>query len=457
MTLPTVLADRVRESNVITGTGNVSLGGSVAGYRTFSSVLTNGQTTWYALVDNVANVWEIGLGTWNTGNTLSRTTVLASSNSNSLVNFAGNTCDCFIDLPAVILSYLGTNPFPITAAGSVQSVGQITVTGTNAGMAIVPNGTGAIMTAIPDNTSTGGNARGTNAIDLQTARTLASQVASGTQSVVVGTNNTASAASSMAVGTGNTASNINNGAFGIGNSVSGNASFTLGYQNTVTSQYSAAIGNNGSISGDHSFFLGESVTISNSQAVGFGRNVTMSGQGAIVFGLGNSYAYGARATDRGNTAAFIFNNNSFKGGTGELQVEEYTLCNETTGASALRLTADANSAGAANVAAIYNGNVGIAVGTIDFVALDVTSSTAKGYVYTCSQFVATTDGTTKFALSGSPSFSLTATLGSPAALAAAPTVTADTTNGGFNISVTPPSGNTDHWYFAARIRLFKLC
>lgn len=106
MALPTVLADRVRETNTVTGTGAVTLGGSVAGFQTFSAVLTNGQTTWYAIIDNTANAWEVGLGTWNTGNTLTRTTVLASTNANALVSFAGNACDCFIDIPAYAISSL---------------------------------------------------------------------------------------------------------------------------------------------------------------------------------------------------------------------------------------------------------------------------------------------------------------------------------------------------------------
>lgn len=92
--------DRVRESNVITGTVSVTLGGSVANFRTFASVFANGDTTFYALVDNVANAWEVGLGTFNTGPTLLRSTVFASSNAGALVSFAGNVCDCFVDFPA---------------------------------------------------------------------------------------------------------------------------------------------------------------------------------------------------------------------------------------------------------------------------------------------------------------------------------------------------------------------
>jgi hypothetical protein len=117
-----VIADRVRESNVITGTGAVTLGGSLTGYQTFASVMANGSTTWYSLVDNIAGAWEIGLGTWNTGNTLSRTTVLSSSNSGSLVSFAGNSCDCFGTIPAAAAGQpLALKASAITANAQLSS------------------------------------------------------------------------------------------------------------------------------------------------------------------------------------------------------------------------------------------------------------------------------------------------------------------------------------------------
>lgn len=94
-----ILEDRVRESSSTTGTGPITLAGAPAGYRSFSSVMSNGDTTWYALV-LPGGAWETGVGTWVTGNTLQRTTVLRSSNANALVNFGAGTKDVFIALPA---------------------------------------------------------------------------------------------------------------------------------------------------------------------------------------------------------------------------------------------------------------------------------------------------------------------------------------------------------------------
>ena len=90
------LADRVKESTTTTGTGNIALGGAVTNFETFSANLSNSDTTYYAIVDNTNNAFEVGLGTYNSsGNTLSRS-VIASSNSNSAVNLGVGTKEVFI-------------------------------------------------------------------------------------------------------------------------------------------------------------------------------------------------------------------------------------------------------------------------------------------------------------------------------------------------------------------------
>jgi len=93
------LADRVRETTTSTGTGAITLGGAVAGFVSFSSVLSTNDTTYYVIVSPTATDWEVGVGTYSS-NTLTRTTVLDSSNSNALVNFAIGTKAVFIAQPA---------------------------------------------------------------------------------------------------------------------------------------------------------------------------------------------------------------------------------------------------------------------------------------------------------------------------------------------------------------------
>ena len=96
------IADRVRETTTTTGTGTINLDGAVTNFETFAANLSNSDTTYYAIVDNTNGAFEVGLGTFSTGspNTLARTTPIASSNSNSAVNFGAGTKEVFITVPA---------------------------------------------------------------------------------------------------------------------------------------------------------------------------------------------------------------------------------------------------------------------------------------------------------------------------------------------------------------------
>lgn len=98
--------DRVKETTTTTGTGTYSLAGAVSGFQAFTTVLSNGDTCYYAATDTSGN-WEIGLGTFTTsGTTLARTSVLASSNSGSAVSWASGSKTIWLDLPASFLSGL---------------------------------------------------------------------------------------------------------------------------------------------------------------------------------------------------------------------------------------------------------------------------------------------------------------------------------------------------------------
>jgi cytoskeletal protein CcmA (bactofilin family) len=95
------IADRVRETTTTTGTGTITLGGAVGNFETFTANLSDGDTTYYAIVDANNSDFEVGLGTFaSSGTTLARTTVIASSNSNSAVNLSSGSKDVFITLPA---------------------------------------------------------------------------------------------------------------------------------------------------------------------------------------------------------------------------------------------------------------------------------------------------------------------------------------------------------------------
>ena len=102
-----VVKDRVKETTTTTGTGTVTLGGAVSGFQTFTSVLSNADTTYYAIIDYTNNDFEVGLGTFtSSGTTLARTTILESSNSGSAVDLESGTKEVFITYPAEKSVYL---------------------------------------------------------------------------------------------------------------------------------------------------------------------------------------------------------------------------------------------------------------------------------------------------------------------------------------------------------------
>jgi len=120
-----VVKDRVKQTSTTTGTTTMVLSGSASvGYQSFSDALSDGDTTVYAITDANGN-WETGLGTWESSNdTLTRTTVYESSNSNNAVNFSSGTKNVFITSPASRSAIADQN-------GKTTFVDNIEVTGIN--------------------------------------------------------------------------------------------------------------------------------------------------------------------------------------------------------------------------------------------------------------------------------------------------------------------------------------
>ena len=97
-----VLNDRVKETTTTTGTGTISLGGAQTNFETFVAGIGNSNTTYYAIVHRSNAEFEVGLGTITDASpdTLARTTIISSSNSDSAVNFSAGTKDVFCTMPA---------------------------------------------------------------------------------------------------------------------------------------------------------------------------------------------------------------------------------------------------------------------------------------------------------------------------------------------------------------------
>ena len=93
-----VVKDRVKETTTTTGTGTITLAGAVTGFQAFSFI-GDGNSTYYTITDGTD--FEVGIGTYTlSGTTLSRTTILESSNAGSAVNFGVGSKDVFVTYPA---------------------------------------------------------------------------------------------------------------------------------------------------------------------------------------------------------------------------------------------------------------------------------------------------------------------------------------------------------------------
>jgi hypothetical protein len=131
-----VLKDRVKETTTTTGTGAISLGGAVANFQAFSAVLSDADTTYYAIIDVTNSDYEVGLGTYaSSGNTLARTTILESSNGGSAVDFGAGSKNVFIAYPAEKSVYLdASNQLVINSTAVTSTPAELNlVDGSSAG------------------------------------------------------------------------------------------------------------------------------------------------------------------------------------------------------------------------------------------------------------------------------------------------------------------------------------
>ena len=102
------LNDRVQQTGTANTTVSFTLSGSVTGFQSFA-VVGNTNTTYYGATD-VSGNWEVGIGTYSTtGPTLTRTTIISSSNSGSAVTFSG-TVNVFVTYPSSYAAYSSNNP-----------------------------------------------------------------------------------------------------------------------------------------------------------------------------------------------------------------------------------------------------------------------------------------------------------------------------------------------------------
>jgi len=202
-----ILKDRCKETTTTTGTGTVTLAGASSGFQALSAV-GDGNTTYYCIASQTLSEWEVGVGTYTlSGTTLSRGTVLSSSNAGSLVTFSAGVKDVFVTYPSekgvwldasgnasalgTPASFVGTNitgtATSFTASnvttnanltGGVTSVGNAATVVTNANLTGGVTSVGNAATVVTNANLTGGVTSVGNAATVVTNANLTGMVTS---------------------------------------------------------------------------------------------------------------------------------------------------------------------------------------------------------------------------------------------------------------------------------------
>ena len=138
-----VINDRVKQTTTTTGTGTINLAGSETGFETFVAGIGDGVQTFYAIIHDGTADFEVGVGTVTDAatDTLSRQTVISSSNSDNLVDFGAGSKTVICTLPAkkTISPVMDATPYVVTHAATLSLdqtldsgvlAGPVTITGT---------------------------------------------------------------------------------------------------------------------------------------------------------------------------------------------------------------------------------------------------------------------------------------------------------------------------------------
>jgi len=207
-----VVRDRVQETTTTTGTGTITLAGAVSGFQSFS-VIGDSNTTFYSIVGGTE--WELGIGTYtSSGTTLSRDTILESSNGGTAVNFSAGTKTVFCTYPA---------------ERSVYVDGSSIVPGATATLPISSGGTGSSTAAFSGANITGLNATAITAGTISNNRTTASS--SNGASTIVERDATGNFTANVITANGSSitsinAANISSGTLGVARGGTGAATLT---------------------------------------------------------------------------------------------------------------------------------------------------------------------------------------------------------------------------------------
>jgi hypothetical protein len=313
---------------------------------------------------------------------------------------------------------------------------------TNQDWVLSPKGTGAIIAALPDNSTPGGNKRGIYAVDLQTvARSVNTEVASGDYSVIPG-------------GYRNTASGAQAFAAGFSSVSSGNTSFAMGYTCTASHNYAIAMGNTSSATASDAIAIGSSAAATASNAIALGLAANASAAGAVVIGPSaasgsyalaagvsctadgiSSIAFGKGAITRGVDGSWAWQSNNDRGAAGN-QAHDVILQAQTTSTSGVVATVDGAAASAANQLKVPTSSALRVRGEVAF--RDVALGSSGGFEFRA--LLKEVSGTVSLVSTTTEAFEGDALLNACTCV-----VTADNTNKSVKVTVTGKAATTINW------------
>lgn len=279
---------------------------------------------------------------------------------------------------------------------------------TNVDAVISPKGTGAVLSQVPDSSATGGNKRGANAVDMQTKRNAAAQVASGPSGTIGG-------------GERNTASGTN-------------ATVPGGFNNVASGQGSIASGQSSTASGASAVALGGLANASAANAVAIGNTVDADGIASSARGI-NAKARGIHKSD-----VWGFHEAS----KGQAQAGNYYGYGYTTDATPKVLTSTNAAGSAVNQITLSNNTSAYAI-VIYVTARQRNSLESKAWeikLAACRNAAASS-----VTISGAPVSTVIGESAGATSWTAA--VSADTTNGAIAVTGTGAASTSIGWAFRA--------
>ena len=453
-------ADRTWNVGTVTSVAALTLG--TTGTDLSSSIATGTTTPVITLnipTASASNRGALSSTDWSTFNSKQNTISLTTTGTSGASTLVGNTLN--IPQYAGGLTYF-TEAQSTTAPNATVNVDSLTAIAstTNADFVIRPKGTGAIIGAIPDGTTTGGDKRGTRSVDFQLLRGGTNQIASGNFSALIaGENNRASGLHSIGLGGyNNVASGVRSVVSGTSCIASGTESFAGGSSSTASSDFtfayglsalanqygSVALGTGAYAGGNHAISLGRANNATGASAFSSGYLNVASGENAVALNTSNtasgmsSFVIGEFGSSFGVTNRFVFSGRSNI--LGSSQSSKLQLGLRTTGATPSALVVQytlGTTPSASNQLTLQDNNVFRVKGSIT--GKQSGSTNVGVWDIDCVIVRGTTAASTVIA--GTPTVSLVVNTGS----FGIPTLTANTTLGCLTVTVIGVAATNIQW------------